>query len=163
MLSSSPSPIGAAIEWSVPCTREDSITVDHQDEGATKKNACVNVLAADMKGESHGFRNYSHCQQHALSWIHLFHRQPYLAYMTNDHRSTREVNQTEPQPGADTEQDVQSLTIHTLVVAMAVTLWGTACMAATVELSTLPVSQSEKETPTATAATSADRSGAAAV
>jgi hypothetical protein len=53
-------------------------------------DAYVNVLAADMKGEGHGFRNYSDCQQHALSWIHLFHRQPHLAYMTNDAQQRKE-------------------------------------------------------------------------
>jgi len=41
-----------------------------------KIDANVSVLAADMKGEGHG---YSHREPNAVSGIHLFHRQPHLA------------------------------------------------------------------------------------
>jgi hypothetical protein len=60
--------------------------------------------AADMKGEGHGFRNYSHLQQHALGGIHLFHRQPHLAYMTNDDHSTAKGKPNGAQSGAETNR-----------------------------------------------------------
>ena len=50
---------------------------------------------------------------------------------------------------------MKSLTIHTLVVAVALTLWGTPSMAASGEVSSLPVSPAEKDTTSATATSAA--------
>jgi hypothetical protein len=77
------------LAWPLLCTGEYSITDESQDAGAMNKSDCtyVKLFAANIKGERHG---YSHRQQLALSWIHLFHRHPNLARVVGHTKLTIE-------------------------------------------------------------------------